>query len=130
VDVRPGWSRQAVRFAVATDAGHFWLGPFQRVGAGAGLTMLSRAAQTNLDLRGVYRAPIVDMKGAQRGWFEVLVPSPDAPRVFQGRLPAASPAFGPALVVALGSELDWIDLHVIDVYRGIGGRGRGAAPMH
>jgi hypothetical protein len=129
VEARPGWSNQAVRFAVATDAGHFWLGPFERVSAGAGMTMLSRTAQTNLDVRGVYRATIVDMKGTPRGWFEVRVPSPDTPRVFQGRLPEASPAFGPSLMVALGSELDWIDLHVIDVYRGIGGgRGRGAAP--
>ncbi len=130
VEVRPGWTRQAVQFAVASDAGHFWLGPFQRVGAGAGMTTLSRAAQTNLDLRGLYRATIVDMKGRPRGWFEVYVPSPDTPRVFEGRLPDASPAFGPALTVALGSELDWIDLHVIDIYRGIGGRGRGAAPVH
>lgn len=126
VDVRPGWIYQSVRFAVATDAGHFWLGPFER--AGPVPSLLSRAAQTNLDVRGVYRAPIVDAKGVGRGWFQVCVSSPDTPRVFQGRLPEASPALGPALAVALGSELDWIDLHTIDVHRGLGGRG--AVPAH
>src|SRR5689334_15072665 len=123
--VRPSWVDQAIRLDVDTDGGRIALGPFVRTGGGGGLSTLSRIGQTNLDTRGVYRATIVDARGAPRGWFEVRVPSPDTPRVYQGRLPPASVALGPAIAVALGSELDWIDLHTIDVYRGTGGRDRG-----
>ena len=124
VEVRPDWIEQAVRFSFAGHAGRLHTGPFTRVDARTGLPTLSRIGQTNLDVRGVYRATIFDDGGAQVGWFEVRAPSPDEPRVFQGRLPPASLAAGPALAVALTSELDWIDDHTVDVYRGTG-RDRG-----
>src|SRR5262249_10740393 len=94
-----------------------------------GVADLSRNVQTNLDLRGVYRATIFDGGDAPVGWFEVRAPSPDAPRVFQGRLPQMPFTAGPALVVALASELDWIEAHTIDVYRGTGRERGWAGPM-
>jgi hypothetical protein len=122
--VEPSWTDQAIRFSLRDGAGvGFRTGPFVRIDGGAGMPVLSRTGQTNLDARGTYRAEIVRDDGVPAGWFEVRVPSPDAPRLFAGVLPAAPVAAGPALAVALGSELDWIDAHVIDVYRGIG-RGR------
>jgi hypothetical protein len=127
VEVTPDWTEQAIRLSVDGQAGRLHTGPFARVDGRAGLPVLSRVGQTNLDIRGIYRATIFDGGGAQLGWFEVRAPSPDEPRVFQGRLPPASLAAGPALAVALTSELDWIDDHTIDVYRGTG-RDRGTIP--
>jgi hypothetical protein len=124
--LEPEWHEQAIWFVVDSDTGRFHTGPFARVDGRAGLPALSRAGQTNIDLRGVYRATIFDDGGAA-GWFEVRAPSPDEPRVFQGRLPATSATVGPALAVALASELDWIEDHTIDVYRGPG-RDRGTIP--
>jgi hypothetical protein len=129
VRVRPEWVEQAIRLSLDTDAGLFRTGPFARVDARTGPAALSRTGQTNLDLRGVYRATIFDADDKAAGWFEVRAPSPDEPRVFQGRLPSMPLATAPALAVALASELDWIEEHTVDVYRGTG-RGRGTvAPM-
>jgi hypothetical protein len=90
---------------------------------------LARTGQTNLDVRGTFRAQVTGSGGEPRGWFEVHVPSPDEPRVFAGALSHAPPEAGPALALALASELDWIEDHTIDVYRGLDrgrdGTGRG-----
>jgi hypothetical protein len=119
LEIEPAWVDDAIRLRLASGAGRLHTGPFARVDARVGLGELSRAGQTNLDLRGVYRATVFDAGDTAVGWFEVRAPSPDTPRVFQGRLPPL-PLAGPALSVALGSELDWIEDHTVDVYRGTG----------
>jgi hypothetical protein len=128
LEVEPGWVDNAIRFRFATQAGRYHTGPFTRVDGRAGPETFSRTVQTNLDLRGVYRTTVFDAGDAAVGWFELRVPPPDTPRVFQGRLPPV-PLAGPALAVALDSELDWIEARVIDVYRSTG-RDRGTSvPM-
>jgi hypothetical protein len=43
-------------------------------------------------------------------------------RLYDGLLPAAvGPGLAAAAAVALGSELDWIEDHALDVYRGSSG---------
>ena len=90
----------------------------------AGMPTLARTGQTNLDTRGTFRADVLDAGGTARGWFTAYVPGPDTPRMFVGALPDLPIAIGPAMALALVSELDWIDDHTIDVYRGTG-RDRG-----
>jgi hypothetical protein len=120
VVVRPEWVEQAIRLTIETAAGRFHTGVFARVDGRAGTAALERTGQTNLDVRGVYRATVFDGGGVAVGWFEVRAPSPDEPRVFQGRLPPEPALVGPALAGALASELEWIDAHTIDVHRGSG----------
>ncbi len=118
VTVSPAWIDQAVRLTLVSDAETLRAGPFVRTDARAGLETLSRLGQTSLDVRGTFRASVLDERGAPRGWLEVRVPGPDEPRVFSASLPDAPATAGPALALALASELDWIDDHVIDVHRG------------
>jgi hypothetical protein len=58
---------------------------------------------------------------------EVNVVEPFRPHVFAGVVPGTSPASEAGLMLALNSEIDWIENHVLDVYRGnSGGRGGGS----
>jgi hypothetical protein len=125
VRVEPAWVDQAIRLTLRTEDATLRTGAFERVDGGSGIRALGRTAQTNLDVRGTFRATVVDTGGAEVGWVQVRVPSPDEPRVFQAALPPVPRVTGPAIAVALGSELDWIEEHTIDVYRGAG-RDRGS----
>jgi len=124
VRVEPAWVDQVIRLTVRTETATLHTGAFERVDGGAGIPALSRVGHTNLDVRGTFRATLVDAHGGEVGWVQVHVPSPDEPRVFQAALPSGPRVTGPTIAVALGSELDWIEEHTIDVYRG-SGRGRG-----
>src|SRR5262245_57666151 len=116
--VEPAWDDQAIRLTVRTaDGTAFRTGPFERL-AGGGESVLRRTALTNLDVRGTYRAELLDTAGRRVGWFQVNEWEPYSPRLFQGVLPPDVPAAGPALAIAVGSELDWIEDHTIDVNRG------------
>ena len=78
-----------------------------------------------IDVRGTYQAALRDAKGAPVGWLRVRVgPYLPAPRIFEGVVPAAvDPALSAAAAVALDAEIDWIEAHALDVYRGDGGGG-------
>ena len=94
--------------------------------------MLSRNAQTVLDVRGTYRAALRDAKGGETGWLRVKVtPYAESPRIYDGVLPAeVGPGLAAATAVALGSEIDWIENHALNVYRGTsGGPLRESVPM-
>ena len=121
--VEPSWPEQSIRLTLTTAAGTVRTGPFARADGLPGMPALARTGQTNLDARGTYRAELTDDGGTPCGWFEVRVPSADESRLFSGVLPRAPIEAGPALALALDSELDWIDDHTIDVYRGRDGRG-------
>jgi hypothetical protein len=102
--------------ALRTDA-------FARQMADTGPATLTRASQTVIDVRGTYRATLRDGQGAPVGWLRVRVgPYLPAPRIFDGALPAAvDPALAVGAAVALDAEIDWIESHTVDVYRGDGG---------
>ena len=124
--ILPTWIEGAIQVSVVCEGTTLRAGPFVRTDGRAGLPTLSRNGQTSLDARGIYRAPLVDERGTPHGWFEVRVPPPDEPRVVSAALPELPAEAGPALALALVSELDWIDDHTLDVHRG-SGSGRGHA---
>ncbi len=124
VVVTPSWTADGIRLMVTSSAGTLHTGQFVRTDGRAGMPTLARTGQTNLDVRGTFRADLRDDRGTPHGWFTVYVPGPDTPRMFVAALADAPIAIGPAMALALVSELDWIDDHTIDVYRGTG-RDRG-----
>lgn len=130
--VEPSWEDNTIRLALrsATD-GVFQSDVFQRTMIGGGPSALTRSAQTILDVRGTYRAALHDAKGTEAGWLRVrITPYGDAFRVYDGVLPAGvGPGLAAAAVVALNSEIDWIENHTVDVYRGADGPLRESMPM-
>jgi hypothetical protein len=126
--VAPAWDNGAIRFTLSPATGApLRSGLFARIDGGAGYSVLSRNALTLLDVEGIYRATVFDEHDQPVGWWEVEVVEPFRPRVFAGSLPGTSPAAEAGLMLALNSEIDWIESHVLDVYRGnSGGRGGGS----
>jgi len=121
-DVEPSWNDGAIRLTLRPATG----GPlrssvFTRIGGGSGYSVLSRNAQTLLDVRGTYRAEILDASNRRVGWWEVHIAEPFEPRLFEGTVPEVSPAMEAGMTLALNSEIDWIEDHALDVYRGTSG---------
>lgn len=122
-EVVSSWVDQTIRLelkpaggaAVRSDA-------FLREGVGA-TEALTRATRTVLDVRGTYRAALHDASNAPAGWIRVRIsPYQEASRIFDGVLPAAMPPeVAAAAVIALDVEIDWIEDHALDVYRGASG---------
>jgi hypothetical protein len=120
--VAPAWDNGAVRFTLhPTTGAPLRFGPFERIGGGPGYSVLSRNAVTLLDVQGIYRATIFDAHDQPVGWWEVEVIEPFRPRVFAGVMPGTSPAAEAGLMLALNSEIDWIENHALDVFRGTSG---------
>jgi hypothetical protein len=131
--VEPSWDDNAIRLTLR-PAGEtvFRTDPFEREVTGGGPPALSRNAQTILDVRGTYRAVVRDAKGAEAGWMRVkMSPYQVSPRIYDGVLPVeVGPGLAAAITVALSSEIDWIEDHTLDVYRGTsGGPLRQSVPM-
>ena len=124
--IDPSWDTNAIRLAIRpADGPSFQTDPFIRQQTGGGPDRLSRIAQTVLDVRGKYEAVLRDEKGAAIGNLRVrITPYQEAARVYEFVLP---PAIPPALAVAaaasLDAEIDWIEDHAVNVYRG-GGTGQ------
>ena len=122
-EIDPAWDEDAIRLVIRTaDGSSFRTDPFARQVADTGPATLTRASQTVIDVRGTYQAALRDAKGASVGWLRVRVgPYLPAPRIFEGVVPAAvDPALSAAAAVALDAEIDWIEAHALDVYRGNG----------
>jgi hypothetical protein len=81
---------------------------------------LSRLAETILDVGGMYQAVLRDPDGTSLGWLRVRVnPSGTPVRSYEGFLPAlVTPGLAAAATWALDVEVDWIENHSLDVYRG------------
>jgi hypothetical protein len=82
--VTPSWTPEGIRLAVTSPTGTWHTTNFVRTDGRAGLQTLSRTGQTTLDIRGEFRADVLDAGGTRRGWFTVRVPGPDEPRLFSG----------------------------------------------
>jgi hypothetical protein len=127
--VAPAWDNGAIRFTLRPATGApLRFGPFERIDGGAGYSVLSRNALTLLDVEGTYRATVFDEHDQPVGWWEVEVVEPFRPHVFVGVLPGTSPAAQAGVMLALNSEIDWIENHVLDVWRGLSG-GRGGSHL-
>ena len=91
--VEPSWDDGAIRLTLRlATAGPLRSSVFTRIGGGSGYSVLSRNAQTLLDVRGTYRAEILDASNRRVGWFEVHVAEPFEPRLFEVVVPEVSPA--------------------------------------
>ena len=124
--VEPSWDDNAIRLAMRPpDGPSLRTDTFQRTAVGGGPPVLTRNAQTSIDVRGTYRAAVRDASGAEAGWLRVKIsPYQESPRIYDGVLPRDfSPGVAAALAVALSSEIDWIESHSIDVNRDKGTAG-------
>ncbi len=124
-EIDPAWDDGgAIRLSFkGTEGSALRTDPFARQMADTGPATLTRASQTVIDVRGTYKATLRDAKGKPVGGVRVRVgPYLPAPRIFDGALPAAvDPALAVGAAVALDAEIDWIESHALDVYRGDGG---------
>ena len=117
-DVEPAWDDGAIRLTLRPASGvPLRSGLFKRIG-GSGYSVLSRNAQTLLDVHGTYRADILDANNRHVGWWGVHIAEPFEPRLFEGVVPGVSLVMDSGVTVALNSEIDWIEDHTLDVYRG------------
>jgi hypothetical protein len=124
--VTPSWQDGAIRLALEpAGSPAFRTDLFVRNGAGGGPPVLSRVAQTVLDVRGTYEATVRDPGGASKGWLRVRIgPYLPAPRIYEAALPPEIPPEVVAgAVAALNAEIDWIEGHALNVYRSTGENG-------
>jgi hypothetical protein len=121
IEVTRGFEAGAVKLTIRPRGGAAWhTDTLAREGGGTGPSLLSRNAQTVLDVRGTYRTTVHDEKGTALGWFRVRIgPYQGASRIYDARLPTDVDDTLPAAVtLALHDEIDWIERHAVDVYRG------------
>jgi hypothetical protein len=119
--VEPSWDDGAIHLILLTSGGsRFETGFFERVGAGATAGRLNRGANSIIDVRGTYQAVLRDPGDTSVGWLRVTVDPSDTPeRSYEGFLPSVvAPELAAAATLALDSEIDWIEDHAQDVYRG------------
>ena len=123
-EVTPSWENGAIRFALQpAGASAFRTDVFTRKGASGGPGVLTRVVETILDVRGTYEATLRDAKNVAVGWMRVRIgPYQPSPRIYEATLPAAvPPELTTAAAAALDAEIDWIEDHALNVYRGTGG---------
>jgi hypothetical protein len=117
----PAWDENTIRFTLnRPNLPVLHTDVFARTTSDGGPGALSRTAQTSVDVRGTYRAPLRDPGGAEIGWLRVRIsPYQEASRIYDGVLPAdLGTGVAAGMVVALSSEIDWIQAHTLDVYHG------------
>jgi hypothetical protein len=132
-DVRPSWDDNAIRLQIQPPDGQpLKSDVFARVEEGGGTSVLSRSAQTILDVRGRYRAALRDATGAEVGWVRLRIgPYEPAPRIYEAKLPAGvSDDLAVAAVISLASEIDWIEAHSQNVYQKDRGPLIQSIPLH
>ena len=121
VEVVPSFEAGAVKLTIRPRGGSaLHTDTLAREGGGTGPSLLSRNAQTVLDVRGTYRTTVRDAKGTSLGWFRVRIsPYQSAARIYDARLPSdVDDTVLVAVPLALNDEVDWIERHAVDVYRG------------
>jgi hypothetical protein len=118
--VVPSWEDGAIRLRIEPAHGPAVLTDvFARTDGGASPAALSRLARSSAAARGIYRATLRREDGTPVGWLEVRVGVRQSTfTTYDGALPPTiDEPLAAATVVALGSEIDWIDAHVRGVSR-------------
>jgi hypothetical protein len=131
--IRPSWDDNAIRLQIEPPGGQAIKSDvFARTQDGGGTAVLSRAAQTILDVRGRYQAALRDATGAEVGWLRLRVgPYEPAARIYEAKLPAGvSDDLAVAAVISLASEIDWIEAHSQNVYQKDRGPLIQSIPLH
>jgi hypothetical protein len=119
--VDASWDERAIRLTLKAESdGTFSTSVFKRTAGGAGPAALGQAADSLLDLRGTYRADVVDSSGAPAGWLRVRFAHSWGPhRVYEGALPAAlNGPLAVAAVARLDAELTAVSNTAINPYIG------------
>jgi hypothetical protein len=132
-DVRPSWDDNAIRLHLALPDGQpIASDVFSRADGGGGTSVLTRDAQTILDVRGRYQADLRDATGATVGWLRLRIgPYEPAARIYEAKLPAGvSDDLAVAAVLSLASEIDWIEGHTQNVYQKDRGPLFQSIPLH
>jgi hypothetical protein len=131
--VRPSWDDSAIRLQLEPPGGQpIKSDVFARAADEGGTPVLTRDAQTILDVRGRYQAALRDATGAEVGWLRLRVgPYEPAARIYEAKLPAGvSDDLAVAAVISLASELDWIEGHSQNVYQKDRGPLFQSIPLH
>ena len=119
-EVQPSWDDGAVRLAIRPTGGELLrTRSFRSVETTSGLSLLTRNAQTTLDMRGTYRSDLRDADDGVVGWLQVHVWEPSGRHVYEAVFPDGFPtADAAAAALALDSEVAWIRRWVLDANRG------------
>src|SRR5262249_45611557 len=108
-DVAPSWNDGAIHLTlVPVDRPPLRLGPFESLGGSSGYSVLTRNAQTSLDVQGTYRATIRDQNDRPVGWFAGSHPRTLRRPALPGR-PARHPARGAGRADARAQLRDRLD---------------------
>ena len=132
-EVSPSWDDNAIRLQLVPPGGQAIKSDvFARAADEGGTPVLTRAAQTILDVRGRYQAALRDATGVEVGWLRLRVgPYEPAARIYEAKLPAGvSDDLAVAAVISLASELDWIEGHTQNVYQKDRGPLIQSIPLH
>ena len=116
--VVPSWDDDAIRLTLERNELPLLRTDVLARVAGAGTSHFSRLAVLSVDVSGTYEGVVRDRVGTRIGWLRLQVGANGAHVVCEGLLP---PDVGEAVIaatlLALASEVDWIEDHVRDVSR-------------
>jgi hypothetical protein len=115
------WDHGAICLALTPAGGSaFQTGEFDRIDGRFATAALSSQAQSLLDMRGTYRAPVRDAQGVPVGWLRVRIsPYQAAGRIYDGDLPTAlNGPLATAAVALVDADVDVIEGHALNPYLG------------
>ena len=118
--VDASWDERAIRLTLKPEGdGAFSTSMFKRI-EGGGPAALGQPADSTLNLRGVYRAELVDGTGQSAGWIRVqFTHGWSAHRIYEGMLPAAlNGPLAVAAVARLDAELTAVVNQAMNPYIG------------
>ena len=116
--VVPSWDENAIRLTLERNERPLLRTDVLARVAGAGTSHFSRLAVLSVDARGTYEGDVRDRVGTRVGWLRLRVGASDAHVVCEGVLPPdVDEAMVAATLLALVSEVDWIENHVRGVSR-------------
>ena len=119
--VDASWDERAMRLTLTPEGdGVFSTSAFKRIEGGASPAALGQPAGSTLDLRGVYRAELLDGTGQPAGWIRVqFAHGWSAHRIYEGVLPAAlNGPLAVAAVARLDAELTAVANRALNPYIG------------
>ena len=118
--VTPSYDEGVIRLTIRSSSGEtLKTRSFRRSGGGSGMDVLSRAMQSELDMRGTYRSDLRDRDDRVVGWLQVKLWEPSIRPVYEAVFPQGFPAAdASAAAVSLDSEIGWMRRNMPSLTRG------------